>query len=54
MPEARRGTIPVMAVACGVMVGNIYLCQPLLGQIATSFGVPESVAALVAVMTQIG
>lgn len=53
-PAIRRGTIPVMAVACGVMVGNIYLCQPLLGQIATSFGVPEGMASLVAVMTQIG
>ena len=54
LPAIRRGTIPVMSVTCGVMVGNIYLCQPLLGQIAASFGVPENVAALVAVMTQIG
>ncbi|GAC1045980.1 MFS transporter [Rhizobium sp. No.120] len=52
--QIRRGTIPVMAVACGVMVGNIYLCQPLLGAIAKDFGVPESIASLVAVMTQVG
>jgi predicted MFS family arabinose efflux permease len=50
----RRGTIPVMALACGVMVGNIYLCQPLLGAIAESFGVPERIASLVAVATQVG
>jgi predicted MFS family arabinose efflux permease len=50
----RRGTIPVMAIACGVMVGNIYLCQPLLGAIAKDFGGPENVASLVAVMTQVG
>ncbi|QXZ80101.1 MFS transporter [Rhizobium sp. L51/94] len=49
-----RGTIPLMAAACGVMVGNIYLCQPLLGQIAVSFGVPEHVSSLVAVATQVG
>ncbi|MBO9096641.1 MFS transporter [Rhizobium sp. B230/85] len=49
-----RGTIPLMAAACGVMVGNIYICQPLLGQIAVSFGVPEHVSSLVAVATQVG
>lgn len=54
LPGTRRGTVPVMAVACGVMVGNIYLCQPLLAQIAAGFGVPESVSSLVAVVTQIG
>ncbi|MDB5652737.1 MAG: major facilitator superfamily 1 [Tardiphaga sp.] len=54
LPGVRRGTIPVMAVACGVMVGNIYLCQPLLAQIAQQLGVPESAASLVAVTTQIG
>ncbi len=52
--EIHRGTIPLMAAACGVMVGNIYLCQPLLGQIAVSFGVPEHVSSLVAVATQVG
>jgi predicted MFS family arabinose efflux permease len=50
----RRGTISVMALACGVMVGNIYLCQPLLGAIAEGFGVPERISALVAVATQVG
>jgi predicted MFS family arabinose efflux permease len=54
LPGTRRGTVPVMAVACGVMVGNIYLCQPLLAQIAEGFGVPESASSLVAVATQIG
>lgn len=50
----RKGTIPVMAVACGVMVGNIYLCQPILSDIATSFGVSDGKAALVSVATQLG
>jgi predicted MFS family arabinose efflux permease len=54
LPGVRRGTIPVMAAACSVMVGNIYVCQPLLAQIAESFGVPERTSSLVAVATQIG
>lgn len=54
LPTIRRGTIPVMATAAGVMVGNIYICQPLLGEIAVSFGVPEHVSSLVAVATQVG
>ncbi|MDB4888914.1 MAG: major facilitator superfamily 1 [Gemmatimonadetes bacterium] len=54
LPGVRRGTIPMLALACGVMVGNIYLCQPLLAQMAREFGVPERIASFVAVATQIG
>ncbi len=43
-----------MAAACGIMVGNIYLCQPLLGEMARGFGVPERIAGFVAVATQVG
>ena len=43
-----------MAIACGVMVGNIYICQPLLDEIARGFGVSEHVAGYVAVASQIG
>jgi predicted MFS family arabinose efflux permease len=50
----RGGSIPVLAIACGVTVGNIYLCQPLLAQIGQQFGVAENVASLVAVVTQLG
>ncbi|TIN30070.1 MAG: MFS transporter [Mesorhizobium sp.] len=50
----KRGAIPIMAIACGVMVGNIYLCQPLLGEIAIDLGVPQRMAAWVAVATQVG
>jgi len=50
----RRGTIPVMSAACGLMVGNVYLCQPLLDEMARSFGVPEHAAGLVAVASQVG
>lgn len=54
LPGARRGTVPVMATACGVMVGNIYLCQPLLAEMARGFGVAEQAAGLVAVAAQVG
>jgi len=54
LPAIRRSTIPLMVVACGVLVGNIYFCQPLLGQIAISFGIPEHASSLVAVATQVG
>lgn len=36
------------------MVGNIYLCQPLLAQIARDFGIPERSAGFVAAATQVG
>lgn len=35
----RQGTLTILAIACGVMVANIYLCQPLLAQIALSLGI---------------
>jgi predicted MFS family arabinose efflux permease len=54
LPDARRGTVLVLALACGVMVANVYICQPLLDEIARGLGVPERVAGLVAVATQIG
>lgn len=54
LPGARRGTLLMMAAACGVMVGNIYLCQPLLDAIAQDFGVPEPMAGRVAVAAQVG
>ncbi len=54
LPGVRAGSITVLAIACGVMVGNIYLCQPLLAQIAQQFGIAEKAASLVAVATQVG
>ena len=51
---ARRGTVFVYAVVCGVMAGNLYICQPLLHEMARSFDVPEPIAGLVSVAAQIG
>jgi predicted MFS family arabinose efflux permease len=54
LPGVRPGSISVLATACGVMVGNIYICQPLLAQMAQQFGIAEKAASLVAVATQVG
>ncbi len=49
-----RGTLALLAATCGITVGNVYLCQPLLDQIAVSLGVPAQTAGLVAVGAQVG
>ena len=54
MKANRPGAMAMLALACGVMVANIYLCQPLLSQIARSFSVAADRASLVAVATQVG
>ncbi|WP_321897455.1 MFS transporter [Burkholderia cepacia] len=43
-----------LAAASGITVGNVYLCQPLLDQIATNIGVSAQVSGLVAVGAQVG
>ena len=52
--SSRRGTVFVYALTCGIMVGNLYICQPLLHEIARSLHVAEPVAGLVTVAAQIG
>ena len=55
VPRAsRRGTIFVYALPCGIMVGNLYICQPLLQEIARSLRVTEPIAGLVTVAAQVG
>ncbi len=51
---SRRRTVLVYALACGIMVGNLYICQPLLHEIARNLSVAEPVAGLVSVAAQIG
>lgn len=43
-----------MAVACGIMVANLYYCQPLLGDFTKVFGVSESAAAWINICSQLG
>jgi predicted MFS family arabinose efflux permease len=50
----RRALIPLLAVACGLTVANLYYSQPLLDLIAGDFGVSEGAATVVVTLTQIG
>jgi predicted MFS family arabinose efflux permease len=43
-----------MSIGCGVMVANIYYCQPLLGALARAFRVTQGKAALINIFTQCG
>ena len=49
-----KGLIVMMAVCTGLIVANIYYCQPLIVLISKGFGVPESKAGQVAFFTQDG
>ena len=43
-----------MAVCTGLIVANIYYCQPLLVLISQTFHIPDSQAGLIAFFTQVG
>src|SRR5580704_11817126 len=49
-----RGHIVVMAICTGLIVANIYYCQPLLVLISKSFGIPGSKGGRIAFLTQLG
>ncbi|MDU2065629.1 MAG: MFS transporter [Sporomusaceae bacterium] len=44
----------LLAVACGVIVANLYYAQPLIGPISTATGLPLSLAGFIVTLTQIG
>ncbi|MDP4285730.1 MAG: MFS transporter [Bacteroidota bacterium] len=44
----------LMSASAGLIVANLYYNQPLLGQIAATFGVKESAVSSVALATQLG
>ena len=52
--RVRRALIPLLALACGLTVANLYYSQPLLDLIADAFGVSEGAATVVVTLTQIG
>lgn len=43
-----------MAVSCGIMVANLYYCQPLLGDFTKVFGATENAAAWINICSQLG
>lgn len=59
MNSTKLNTIPaylimLMAVSAGITVANIYYNQPILNEIATQFGVSETQAGLIPMLSQIG
>ncbi|MCF3111377.1 MFS transporter [Niabella sp. CC-SYL272] len=53
-PPLSRGTLWLMTIATGVVVGNNYYNQPLLGLMARDFGVSEGRISNIAMLTQVG
>jgi len=49
-----RSHIVIMAICTGLIVANIYYCQPLLVLISQTFRIPESEGGLIAFFTQAG
>ena len=60
LPTAERAThtpawLPTLfAVACGLIVANLYYAQPLVGPIAAELGLSSGLAGLLVTLTQIG
>src|ERR1700749_1535032 len=50
----KRSHIVIMAICTGLIVANIYYCQPLLVLISKSFAIPESKAGRITYLTQGG
>ncbi len=44
----------ILALACGLIVANIYYAQPLVGPISAALGLPVAAAGLIVTMTQLG
>jgi len=47
-------TVWLMAITVGVIVANIYYVQPLLADIANTFGLSVTRAGIVAMLSQVG
>lgn len=53
-PALNRMLIRLFAITGGVAVGNLYTAQPLLNDIALSFGAPPDSASMLITFTQLG
>src|ERR1700760_4511977 len=53
-PGLSRGDIVIMAICTGLIVANIYYCQPLIVLIGKSFGISGSVGGRIPFLTQLG
>ena len=52
--EPARGTVLLLAAACGVVVANLYVAQPLVGLIGPELGLDTAAAGLVVTLAQLG
>ena len=52
--ELPRRLILLLAVACGLIVANLYYAQPLIGPISSALGLSSENAGLIVTLTQIG
>jgi predicted MFS family arabinose efflux permease len=50
----KKGHIVIMAICTGLIVANIYYCQPLIVLISKSFGIPETQGGRIPFLTQMG
>ena len=48
------GLTLLLAMACGIIVANLYYAQPLAGFISAAIGLSPSSAGLIVTLTQIG
>lgn len=53
-PTLTPSTKYLITIGCGVVVANLYYCQPLLGALARAFHVSEESASLVNICSQLG
>ncbi|HEY4073742.1 MAG TPA: MFS transporter [Herbaspirillum sp.] len=53
-PAISGATTFLLAMSCGLIVANIYYCQPLIGPISAALGMSPQAAGLIATLTQLG
>lgn len=53
-PQVPRGLILLIAIACGVIVANIYYAQPIAGPIGQALHISVGATGLIVMLTQIG
>lgn len=54
MPPQAAWMTPLLAVACGMIVANLYYAQPLVGPIAHALSLSPEIAGLIVTLIQIG
>ena len=53
-PSLKGAQVMMVAMACGVIVANLYYAQPLIGLIRADIGLSAAAAGLIVTLTQIG